>query len=223
MCSARVPFFDRWWKFRRQRCAAALRTLIGGRNTLRLCSPIDSLLVDHMNEQDFLRVLVADLEAESLRFGDVGDCHIVRCRTGEAALKRLERAQFDVVLVDQALPDVSGLELMRQVLTYCPEATRVLLMSGATMRAATHAINDVNIHHLLDKPFNLALMRNVFDTARSKAFARRRNVELLQRVQDQNRALESLNRELGNLVSARTLTLLEALMAALEYRDTETR
>ncbi|HEU0074699.1 MAG TPA: response regulator [Dehalococcoidia bacterium] len=59
-----------------------------------------------------------------------GAKRITTTETGEDALRRLERESFDVVLADQGLPRMSGLDLVEIVHQRWPE-TRIILVTGA--------------------------------------------------------------------------------------------
>lgn len=59
-----------------------------------------------------------------------GAKHITISDTGEDAVRRLEKESFDVVLADQGLPRMSGLELVETVHERWPQV-RIILVTGA--------------------------------------------------------------------------------------------
>ncbi len=58
------------------------------------------------------------------------DLHVQVVGTGRATLETLRRDTFDLVLLDYRLPDVDGLQLLRDVVSSCPN-TPVLMMTGS--------------------------------------------------------------------------------------------
>ena len=73
-----------------------------------------------------------------------------------AALRELQRRDEPVALfvVDQRMPQMSGVEFLKEALKLYPSARRVLLTAYADTDAAIQAINDVQINHYLNKPWD---------------------------------------------------------------------
>ena len=79
-----------------------------------------------------------------------------RARRALEALKALKRRGDSValLLVDQRMPQMTGVEFLGQAMEIFPSAKRVLLTAYADTDAAIHAINDARIHHYLLKPWD---------------------------------------------------------------------
>lgn len=88
-----------------------------------------------------------------------GRFRIVAAGSGESALQTLRalKVRGDAVallLVDQRMPGMSGIEFVGAVLDLFPGVKRVLLTAYADTQAAIHAINDVRIDYYLLKPWD---------------------------------------------------------------------
>jgi thioredoxin reductase (NADPH) len=59
-----------------------------------------------------------------------------------------------LLLVDQRMPQMTGVEFLGQAIEFFPNAMRVLLTAYADTDAAIRAINDARIHHYLLKPWD---------------------------------------------------------------------
>ena len=70
-----------------------------------------------------------------------------------AALDALTRGGFSVALVDNQMPDMSGLDLLAKVAETHPLTTRILLSSGITLVALIEATRTGQIHRYLTKPW----------------------------------------------------------------------
>jgi thioredoxin reductase (NADPH) len=72
------------------------------------------------------------------------------------ALRQLKKRNNPVVLmlVDQRMPQMSGVEFISQAMDLFPDAKRVLLTAYADTDAAIRAINQARIHHYLLKPWD---------------------------------------------------------------------
>ena len=84
---------------------------------------------------------------------------VMRADSGAAALEALKglKRRNDAVallLVDQRMPQMTGVEFLGQAMELFPNAKRVLLTAYADTDAAIRAINDARIHHYLLKPWD---------------------------------------------------------------------
>src|SRR5579862_49720 len=84
---------------------------------------------------------------------------VLRADSGAAsleALKSLKRRGDPVALIlaDQRMPQMSGVEFLGQAMDLFPSAKRVLLTAYADTDAAIQAINTARIHHYLLKPWD---------------------------------------------------------------------
>src|SRR5687768_16558655 len=91
------------------------------------------------------RVLVVDQEPQIHRLIAVllGDDYRVdgACNAADA-LAHIHDAPYDVVLVDEELPEVDGFDLLRKVRKLAPDLAVVFLTAQATVKSAVQAIRD---------------------------------------------------------------------------------
>ena len=91
------------------------------------------------------------------RYG--ADYRIVRATSGTEALEVLAtlaaRGQHVAMIVsDQRMPQMSGVQFLEQAKTHFPAAKLVLLTAYADTDAAIKAINDIDLDHYLMKPWD---------------------------------------------------------------------
>lgn len=84
---------------------------------------------------------------------------VVRADSGQAALDALRQLKqrndpVALFLVDQRMPQMSGVEFLAEAIKLYPTARRALLTAYADTDAAIRAINDVSIHYYLLKPWD---------------------------------------------------------------------
>jgi len=87
------------------------------------------------------------------------DYRVLRAGSGEEALTALREAKLRgtpiaLLLVDQRMPGMSGVELLEAALEIAPDAKRALLTAYADTQAAIDAINRVSLDHYLLKPWD---------------------------------------------------------------------
>ena len=84
---------------------------------------------------------------------------IISAGSGKAALETLRELQrratpVALLLVDQRMPLMTGIQFLGEAQELYPDAMRVLLTAYADTEAAISAINDVGLHHYLMKPWD---------------------------------------------------------------------
>src|SRR5215472_5897127 len=84
---------------------------------------------------------------------------VLRAESGKAALEALGELQkrnepVALLLVDQRMPQMTGVAFLTEAVQIYPDAKRALLTAYADTDAAIRAINDARIHHYLLKPWD---------------------------------------------------------------------
>jgi thioredoxin reductase (NADPH) len=106
------------------------------------------------DDQEVLRAVARDLRSKYAE-----DFRIMRAGTGEEALDALRELKLAnepvaLLVVDQRMPGMTGVEFLQQALEHYPKTRRVLLTAYADTDAAIRAINDVRIDYYLMKPWD---------------------------------------------------------------------
>ncbi len=92
------------------------------------------------------------------------DWNVTFAEGGQAALRELAAARFDVVVSDMRMPGMDGAALLSQVCKKYPHVVRIVL-SGQTDEA--EAFRAVRVaHQFLAKPFSSEALRQVIERAR---------------------------------------------------------
>jgi putative nucleotidyltransferase with HDIG domain len=164
-------------------------------------------------------------------------CRVLTAARGSDALDLLDRERPQVVVSDQRMPEISGVDLLQSVRQRHPDVIRILLTGYTEMNVAVEAINRGEIFRLVTKPWNdeelKATLRQAFDTFDLKSEIRRLN----QVTREQNLKLQELNRGLEVTVRERTKQLfdkhqelriayvqtIKALAEAVDAKDAYTR
>ncbi len=71
----------------------------------------------------------------------------------------VESEEIDLVVSDYLMPDMSGIELLRQIKALRPHVPRILLTGYADKENAIEAINTVRLYQYLEKPWESARLR----------------------------------------------------------------
>jgi response regulator RpfG family c-di-GMP phosphodiesterase len=116
------------------------------------------------------------------------------------ALEILGRESFSVIITDQQMPQLSGLELLAQARELQPDATRILVTAVLSLDTVIAAINKGEVYRFLVKPW---LREELLVTVRNAALRYelvRKNAELQKTTQMVNTRLVQLNQSLETQV-----------------------
>jgi DNA-binding response OmpR family regulator len=86
--------------------------------------------------------------------GNVGGFSVEVVETAEGALQKIRSATFDLVLVDLKLPDMDGLQLITEIVSFKPETLTVLITGHGSIDSAVEAMKR-GASDYLTKPFDL--------------------------------------------------------------------
>ena len=73
--------------------------------------------------------------------------------TGEQALNILRRCHVHVVVSDQRMPGMTGVEFLRQAKAVSPNTVRILLTGFSDLSAIIDSVNDGEVYRFLNKPW----------------------------------------------------------------------
>lgn len=85
--------------------------------------------------------------------------------SGDAALQLLETQPVEVIITDQRMPGMTGVELLGKIVELHPDPMRILLTGFADMNAVIEAVNKGKIYHYLTKPWNQEELDNTIQRA----------------------------------------------------------
>lgn len=115
---------------------------------------------------------------------------VLTANSGPAGFALLAQHDVGVIISDQRMPGMTGVEFLSQVKQHYPEIVRLMLSGFADLKAATAAINEGAIYRFLTKPCDNELLRSNVEEAFRHFEIRRENDLLREELLATNRALE---------------------------------
>jgi len=107
------------------------------------------LIVD--DEENVLKALTRLLRRDGYRILTAGNAH--------EGLLLLEKNKVDVIISDQRMPHMTGVEFLYRVKDLYPDTVRIVLSAYSDFTAITDAINKGAVYNFFFKPWNKKLMR----------------------------------------------------------------
>lgn len=158
------------------------------------------------------RILVVDDErAARLSLGEIlqlDGCQVQAAASGEEALKLMQGAEFEVMVLDIKMPGLGGMQLLAEARRLAPQMVIIMLTAYGTLETALKAI-DLQVFAYLLKP---VAPDDILATVR-RGLARRRELyhkdKLIDEIEQNVRALRSARtatREVGIAPHPRVLS-----------------
>lgn len=142
------------------------------------------------------RVLVVDDEQASLNAINRilrRDYEVILALNSQAALEVLKHQEIAVILADQRMPGLSGVELFQNCLQIQPEAIRILITGYTDIEAIIQAVNDGQIYYYINKPWEPEDVKLIVKRAVERYHLQKENRRLLTELQTANEALKQEN------------------------------
>ena len=158
-------------------------------------------------------ILVVDDEVDNCRLISRlfrRDYDVLEAYDGHEALAVAREHKPAVVITDQRMPGISGVELLSALREEQPDVIRVLMTGYAEYDALVHAVNAAAVHQYFEKPFRPASVARMVDTLVEKRELERERERLLARLRESEAELQrqvaertgDLRRALGQLEDA---------------------
>jgi response regulator RpfG family c-di-GMP phosphodiesterase len=115
--------------------------------------------------------------------------------SGNEALEILAAKQIHVIITDQRMPEMTGVQFLEKVIESYPDSMRILLTGYADMEAVIDAVNKGKIFHYLTKPWNEEELDNAINRAYDKYIENLELHEMNEKLNTSNNQLEFLLRQ----------------------------
>ncbi|MFT3903687.1 MAG: response regulator [Niabella sp.] len=123
------------------------------------------------------------------------DYNVFLAENANEGLKVLEANDIQIIITDQRMPGMTGIEFLESILESYPEPIRMLLTGYADISAVIDAINKGQVYKYVQKPWEEADLRMSIDKALELYYLRKENKELTKKLLEVNEQLEFLLRQ----------------------------
>ncbi|SEJ36898.1 Signal transduction histidine kinase [Cyclobacterium xiamenense] len=124
----------------------------------------------------------------------------------EEGLELARTKEFEVVIADQRMPGLTGVEFFEKLVEVNPNPIRILLTGYSDIASVIDAINRGEVYRFIDKPWNLEQIKNAIINASEIYYARKE-------LKEKNQRLEKLHTEMNQFVYSLSHELRGPLMS----------
>lgn len=142
-----------------------------------------------------INVLYIDDEVHNLNAFRAGFRRLFNIFLAESAAegrKILETEDIHVILTDQRMPVMTGIEFLESILEEFPDPIRILMTGFADINAVIDAINKGKVYKYIQKPWIEDELRIHVEKAYDIYSLRQEKRELTQQILETNRKIEEL-------------------------------
>ncbi|GGZ27379.1 hypothetical protein GCM10007049_20270 [Echinicola pacifica] len=134
------------------------------------------------------------------------DFKIFTALNAEEGLIIAQREEVHVVIADQRMPGMTGVEFFERLVQVKPDPIRILLTGYSDIASVIDAINKGEVYRFIDKPWNIEQIKNAIKNAADIYFTR-------QELKEKNTRLEKMHSEMNQFVYSLSHELRGPLMS----------
>ncbi len=176
-------------------------------------------------KEDKLNILYVDDEEQNLvSFKAVFRRYhnVFTARSGPEGLEILKNHKIHLIITDQRMPDMSGVQFLEIATQAYPDAIRMVLTGFSDMEAIISAINTGRVFRYINKPWNEDELKMTIESARQLLSLQERNKQLLnelqQKVMEQEKTLRLFQKYVPETVVEKVLHTEEEFLFEGELR-----
>lgn len=145
--------------------------------------------------------------------------HVLTATSGTQGLALLAQQPVDVILSDQRMPGMTGIEFLREARRLYPGTVRITLSGYTDLQSIIEAVNEGAVYKFLTKPWDDDLLRNHVAQAFEQCELAAENLRLGDAVRQANRELAMANQRLEGMVREQSVRRIAMQNAAGASRD----
>jgi len=130
------------------------------------------------------------------------DFLVKTCSSAQEALEILKNEHFPLIISDQRMPGMSGIELCEKLLTASPQSVRMILTAYTETQMLLDAINKGHVHDYIVKPWKKSDLKPVLDRAFENY---KQRAQKIRELESRSKQSEQLKEEIKNVFDGSAL------------------
>src|SRR5437868_1369355 len=171
-------------------------------------------------------VLYVDDEEQNLtsfRAAFRRDFNILTAISARDGLRIIRETPVHLIVTDQRMPEMTGVQFLEAVIPECPDAVRMILTGFSDIDAIIKAINSGRVYRYVTKPWNEQELKMTLEAALEYYALQAKNKRLLEELHTKIAEQERLVRLFQKYIPERVLEELMARTEDMPLLEAETR
>jgi len=147
--------------------------------------------------------------------------NIYAANSGADGLKILKEHKIKLVISDEMMPGMTGIEFLSTVKNLFPETVRIMLTGHASIQAAMKAVNSGEIYRFFSKPWDHVELNLSIRSAIEKYDLEEENRRLLETVKRQESEIKQLEKIHPGITSLKKDDEGNFILPEISYNDEE--
>lgn len=118
------------------------------------------------------------------------DYKIHLAKSGEEGIEILKNNEVQLIITDQRMPEMTGIQFLESVIPDYPDCIRVILTGFSDVEAIIEAINKGRVYRYITKPWNKDELRLTINNAFENFELKEKNKNLIEELKETNEQLE---------------------------------
>lgn len=149
--------------------------------------------------------------------------NVFTANSGQDGLDIMRQNQIDVLITDQRMPEMTGVQFLEAIIPEFPDTIRMILTGFTDIEVVIKAINSGQVYRYITKPWDLTELKINIDTGVKLYRLEREKLQLIEKlnheIQIQKRIMELFQKYVPrNIVENALRSENEELLVAGEYR-----
>lgn len=115
---------------------------------------------------------------------------IYLAKSGQEGLELMKKHQIELIITDQRMPEMTGIQFLEKVIPDYPNCIRMILTGFSDIEAIIQAINAGRVYRYITKPWNREELKLNIDKGLETYHLREQNRKLLENLKAANQTLE---------------------------------
>lgn len=121
------------------------------------------------------------------------DYRIFKAFNGQEAIAMLHKHPVALIICDQCMPGMGGIEVLKKAQEIRPDAIRILLTGSSDLETILQAINVSHVSNFIVKPWEEVLLRKIVSDSIEKYRLKKENQDLQELILEQHKELSEAN------------------------------
>jgi serine phosphatase RsbU (regulator of sigma subunit) len=147
------------------------------------------------------------------------DYEVHLAKSGQEGLKIMKKHPIQLIITDQRMPEMTGIQFLEKVIPDYPDCIRMILTGFSDIEAIIQAINTGRVYRYITKPWSREELKINIDKALETYHLKEENRNLIENLKEANLTLEQKVIERTRLIESQTVEITSSIQYARKIQN----